>query len=438
MIQFVAITPQARRQHDFFRFSRYTPCPSTNAALFTPYEYTTKLDALFSRTCLECGQISAPLDMSIISGHSDFTKIRRAHVVLGMVAAWLCAAAHSATAHPLDLGYLRVQSAEQQIDVQLDLDRNAAAIVLGIAPETLDAATVHARGAALAERTFARSPVTSGAGPCRWAGATADLHGETVTIASSTTCLDQGSRRWTFPFVAEHAVSPRFQLMVKETGAGGERLTLIDDATTDIELATLGSSSTGFSHFVWSGFEHIGVAPSQWRTERGGLQLPDGIDHILFLLALMLSGGTLLQLLAIATGFTLGHSITLALSVLDVVRPPASVIEPLIALSIALAAAEAFVNRWRTHRWKIAASFGLIHGFGFATALSHLTLTTRAKVSALFGFNLGIELGQVVVVIAVAPIVIFAHRRDSKIAIRTAAAMIFACGLYWFVRRLIT
>lgn len=350
----------------------------------------------------------------------------------------VAAATRGVDAHPLDLGYLRIESTGNRVVVELDLDRNAAAIILGVAAESLDSSTVHRQATALAERSFARAPITSAGAPCAWANPTATLQASTVTVSNTATCPTAQSRRWAFPFVTERAVSPRFQIMVKESGAGGERLTLVDEATTDIELAsdTASQASTDFPHFVWSGFEHIGVAPTQWRTDRGGFQLPDGIDHILFLLALMLGGGTLAQLLVIATGFTLGHSITLALAVLDVVRPPASLIEPLIALSIALAAAEAFVARWKAHRWKIAAGFGLIHGFGFATALSHLELTTRGKISALFGFNLGIELGQIVVVLIVAPLVLFAHRRGNTTAIRAAAAAIVVCGLYWFIRRL--
>lgn len=348
-------------------------------------------------------------------------------------------AAHVARAHPLDLGYLRVDSTATAVAVALDLDRNAAAIALGMTPESLDSTTVHSHASKLAERSFARAPITSEAGPCTWASATATLQGSTVTISTTAACPAGLSRRWAFPFVAEGAISPRFQLIVKESGLGGERLTLIDESTSEIELATspasAASSGTDFPHFVWSGFEHIGVAPNQWAAESGGLQLPDGIDHILFLLALMLGGGTLAQLLVIATGFTLGHSITLALAVLDVVRPPASVIEPIIALSIAVAAAEAFTSRWKAHRWKIAAGFGLIHGFGFATALSHLELTTRGKASALFGYNLGIELGQIVVVLVVAPLVLFAHRRGQTRAIHAVAGAILVCGVYWFIHR---
>ncbi len=368
-------------------------------------------------------------------------RVRRAAVAVGVSIAWICALAHSANAHPLDLGYLRIHATGTQVSVQLDLDRKAVAIVLRVAAESVTPQLVKDRAAEIADRTYARRAVVSASGePCGWAEATANLAGETVSISSAATCPMEGSRRWGFPFVTERTVSPRFQLMVKEVTASGERLTLIDETTGELNLAdgTGAASPTGFAQFVWSGVEHIGVAPSQWRTEQGGVQLPDGIDHILFLLALLLGGGTLLQLVGIATGFTLGHSITLALAVLDVIRPPASVIEPLIALSIALAAAEAFVSRWRAHRWKIAAGFGLIHGFGFAAALSHLELTPQGKASALFGYNLGIELGQIVIVVAIAPIVIFAHRRGKTTAIRAAAAAILLCGLYWFVTRLMS
>ena len=144
-----------------------------------------------------------------------------------------------------------------------------------------------------------------------------------------------------------------------------------------------------------------------------------------------------MQLVGIASGFTLGHSITLALAALDVVRPPASIIEPLIALSIALAAVEAFSGKLRAHRWKIATGFGFIHGFGFATALSHLDLGLRGKVTALFGFNLGVELGQIVIVLLVAPVVMLAHRnpKSGTPMIRAAASVIFVCGMYWFFKR---
>ena len=353
------------------------------------------------------------------------------------IAIAMLALTRPARAHPLDLGYLRIATAGERISVQLELDVNAAAIVLGVEPAALDAATVQIRADALAAGSYARAPITNAAGPCRWTGAAATLGGRTVSITGTAACAGLGPRRWRFPIVAEGRVSSRFQLMVKETVAGSERLTLVDKTTREIVLAATAGPTVVFTDFVWSGIEHIGVAPDQWRTDRGGWKLPDGIDHILFLLALLLGGGTILQLVGIASGFTLGHSITLALAALDIVRPLASVIEPLIALSIALAAVEAFTGRFKAHRWKIATGFGLVHGFGFATALSHLQLSTRGMVTALFGYNFGVELGQVVVVLLAAPLVILLHRRarTGQLVIRVAATMIFACGLYWFFQR---
>jgi hypothetical protein len=353
-------------------------------------------------------------------------------------------AARPARAHPLDVGYLHVGADGPEITVTLDLDVAGAARLLATPVEGLDAAAIAARGAALAAATIRGAPITSERGPCTWAGpVAARLDGKTVRISDGARCPEPGAagannaggaRRWRFPFVRDAAVSATFELLVKQTVGDGERVTLVDRYEPELVLATP-ATATGFAGFVWSGIRHIGVAPSEW-SGRDGAQLPDGIDHILFLIALLLGGGSLVQLLAIATGFTLGHSITLALAALAVVRPPATVIEPLIALSIALAAAEAFVGTRAAHRWKIASGFGLVHGFGFAAALVSLELSSGDTARALFGYNLGVELGQVAIVLAVAPLVLLAGAR-AKPALRAIAATIFVAGLYWFVERLV-
>lgn len=341
----------------------------------------------------------------------------------------------TADAHPLDLGYLTVEAAGERVDVRLELDAAAAAILLGIDAAKLDAATVERSADPLARSSYARAAITSAAGACTWEPPHATLAGRTVSISGQAHCPAPDGLRWTFPMVTDSAISPSFQLMVKETVAGSERLTLVDRDAPELELA---SSSATFGRFVWSGIEHIGVAPGQWRGADGGPQLPDGIDHILFLLALMLGGGRLLQLVGIASGFTLGHSITLALAALDVIRPPASIIEPLIALSIALAAAEAFTGKLAERRWQLATVFGLVHGFGFAAALSHFDGAGGTLV-ALFGYNLGVELGQVALVLVFAPLVILLHRRvpHGPLVLRIIASALFVCGMWWFVTRLL-
>ena len=121
------------------------------------------------------------------------------------------------------------------------------------------------------------------------------------------------------------------------------------------------------------GIAHIGATPEEWWGPEG-FHLPEGIDHILFLLALILAGGTLGQMVKTATGFTVGHSITLAAGSLGLVAFPQRVVESAIALSIAYVAAETFFIKTPRDRWKMAAAFGLIHGLGFASALGELNL----------------------------------------------------------------
>ncbi|MDB4957116.1 MAG: HupE/UreJ protein [Myxococcales bacterium] len=362
------------------------------------------------------------------------------------IAICLLGLAAPADAHPLDLGYLRIETNDRDVSITLDLDAKAAAIVLCVDPSAVDANLVRARAADLAAGTYALAPITTDRGGCAFTGASAELVGRNVKISGTASCAGPGLRHWAFPVVEQRRISPVFQLMVKETVAGSERLTLVDQGRAEISLGEAGVSEVGFMHFLWSGVEHIGAAPNQWHREGGGWKLPDGIDHIVFLLALLLAGGTLVQLVGVASGFTLGHSITLALAALDIARPPARIIEPLIALTIALAAVEAFTGAFKKQRWMIATGFGLVHGFGFATALSALDLTMRGKVTALFGYNIGVEIGQVLIVLLFAPLVMLLQTPPGvplqprklaveRVVVRAAACMIFMLGMYWFVVR---
>lgn len=341
-----------------------------------------------------------------------------------------------AAAHPLDVGYVRVEQTGNTLAIAVDIELAAAATALKIHEEELDAAGLAAHAQALADATFERAPITTDGGPCTWTGAATSLTARTVRITDTATCAGKGVRRWAFPMIKEARISPTFELLVKEVLPDTERLTLVDRYKPDLELGEASSGSYGFGEFLWSGVEHIGAAPNQWHDENGW-KLPDGMDHILFLLALILAGGTLFQLVGIASGFTVGHSITLALAALGVTRPPSSVIEPLIALSIAFVAVEAMTGLWKKHRWKIAMGFGLIHGFGFANALAGLELSTGQMVKALVGFNLGVEVGQLLLMACLVPLVFLAHKNEfaKRYVIKGLAGLIFIAGMYWFVER---
>jgi hypothetical protein len=344
--------------------------------------------------------------------------------------------ARPAAAHPLDLGYLRLTAEGDAVTAALDLHVNAAAHLLGAAPATLtlDAGALAARADALADATLRGAPIITPAGPCRWTAASAARHDTTASLTVRAVCpAAVRALAWALPFVRDARVSPTFQVLVKARLAGDDRVAIADRTRPQLELAA--APALGLTAFVWTGVEHIGATPGQWHGA-AGWKLPDGLDHILFVVALMLAGGTLARTLGVVSGFTLGHSITLALSVLHVVRPPAGLIEPLIALTIAFVAARAFAGR-DGHRWRVAACFGLIHGFGFATALHQLELPTGELVPALLGYNLGVELGQVAIVLAAAPLILTLqrHRRLQPI-VRGLAAVICTAGVYWFFQRL--
>ncbi|HYN21776.1 MAG TPA: HupE/UreJ family protein, partial [Thermoanaerobaculia bacterium] len=213
-----------------------------------------------------------------------------------------------------------------------------------------------------------------------------------------------------------------------------------------------------------------------------------GYDHLIFLLALLLMGGTFLSLAKVVSGFTVGHSLTLALASLGLVRPEIASIEALIGLSIVLVAAE---NVWllgprsyhfplmltallgllavgaalglglvsslsflglglflgcyypllrrnpnaESARWAVALLFGLIHGFGFASVLRAAELPAERLAGVLLSFNLGVEAGQLVLVAMAWPLLRFALARWGTLVVEVGSAVTLGFGIYWFVAR---
>jgi hydrogenase/urease accessory protein HupE len=175
--------------------------------------------------------------------------------------------------------------------------------------------------------------------------------------------------------------------------------------------------------FVPAGVHHILIGP----------------DHLLFLIGLLLLGGTARQLFLVVTSFTLAHSITLSLAALNIVSPPARIIEPAIALSIVYVGADNLLAQGgRDVRAWIAFAFGFIHGFGFANVLREMDLPRRALGWSLFSFNVGVEIGQLAVVVGVAFLLAMLRSRSELAGRRVAFAgslVVMAAGAFWFVQR---
>ena len=175
--------------------------------------------------------------------------------------------------------------------------------------------------------------------------------------------------------------------------------------------------------------------------------LPGGLDHILFVIALCLASVRLSALVWQISAFTVAHTATLGLAAAGVFAPPASVVEPLIAATIALVAVENMVfsdmSRWRPI---VVFGFGLVHGLGFAGFFGELGLPPGQFWSALLGFNLGVEVGQLSVVAATAALLALASsyfgagdiggsRRYRRFIVLPASAAIGVTGIWWAVQR---
>jgi hypothetical protein len=200
----------------------------------------------------------------------------------------------------------------------------------------------------------------------------------------------------------------------------------------------------------------VEAQPSAWAgagrfLRLGAEHIFQGSDHIAFLIGVLLLGGSFRQLVGIVTAFTVAHSVTLALATLGWVVPPPRLIEPLIALSIVAVGVENLLclraplsaERVRAairHRWRLTFGFGLVHGFGFAGALRALELPRALLAPSLLTFNLGVELGQLVIVALVWPLLRWLRgvRGTWPGGIRWASAGVAALGVYWLLERVMS
>lgn len=199
----------------------------------------------------------------------------------------------------------------------------------------------------------------------------------------------------------------------------------------DMDVMIGGAPSSGFVSLLRGGIEHIVMGP----------------DHLAFLLALVL-GGTLVArkersftllgpLLAMLTAFTVGHSVSLAVATLTGFAPSARFVEPAVALSVAYVGVENLFARAVRHRWVLTLPFGVVHGFAFAGGLIPLGLPRARLPAALLAFNLGVEVGQLLVLALILPPLVFLRSRAWYAqAARALSSTIAVAGIVWFVQRI--
>jgi hydrogenase/urease accessory protein HupE len=190
-----------------------------------------------------------------------------------------------------------------------------------------------------------------------------------------------------------------------------------------VNLRTASNDNNSILRFVVMGIEHILT----------------GYDHLAFLLALLLAGGSLRSNAKIITSFTAAHSLTLALATFGFVNIPPTIVEPVIAASVVFVGVENLIRRRLAARWLVTFGFGLVHGLGFASTLRDLgigALGARAAMP-LLSFNLGVELAQIAIAALVLPLVWRLEQRPAFTLkhVPALSLLITFAGVYWFLSR---
>lgn len=355
-----------------------------------------------------------------------------AAIALGLLLAPTPAEAHVRST----TGFSEISQHAGQVHYELSLEYDLLAATLGLGQDALDAADDGERAAVL---TASEKRIGSYVGDnlrllldgVRCEATVEDTGVEerdgtpyaVVTTAYSCPGPDSGSYTLSYGVFsdAESVVDDHTNIVDYDVdGASGQFV--FDNGHRQLSIGQSGvlSSST---RFLTMGIEHIA----------------HGADHLLFLVALLLGARGLRNVMALAAAFTVAHSVTLGLAAFGWVAMPAQIVEPLIALSIAYVAADNLVGGGNRYRIPLTFGFGLLHGLGFASALTFDADFSWQMLLSLLTFNLGIEVGQAVVILALFPALTWMRRRFawSPLAHAAATSVIAILGLTWFFTRLV-
>lgn len=297
---------------------------------------------------------------------------------------------------------------------------------------------LRAQHRAIASYALGRLKISANDAPCEIHAGTQvvdDLSDGTYTVLPIDVKCERNIAPWTLDYVLLFDIDPTHRGLVTLHGPGKPQTFALSPAHSQAVFSV--------------------ASPNLWRqfvemVREGVWHIWMGYDHILFLLALLLPAGLrarrenapkvgwrplLRDVLVLVTAFTVAHSITLSLASLRVVSLPPRLIETAIALSIVVAGLRL---KYATSpaAW-IAFGFGLVHGFGFANVLADMQLPRDSLALSLFGFNLGVEIGQCAIVLAVLPVIRLAQRRQfyRRAFIPVAAVIIATIGAVWSIER---
>ena len=333
----------------------------------------------------------------------------------------------AAFAHPVPFSYLDLHLERGAIEGTLVAHIFDVAHDLNVDPpeRLLDAGVVSARAASIVELLSPRLMISADGQPLRAEWSQPEIVAERQSIrlhlryALARAPGTVGVAAVMFPYDSNH------QTFLNVYDGAALTQAILDSRRISFEYfaGTRQGAWAVVKRFIPSGVHHILIGP----------------DHLLFLVGLLLLGGTIRQLTLVVTAFTVAHSITLSLAALNIITPPARIIEPAIALSIVYVGADNLLVRGgRDVRAWIAFAFGFIHGFGFANVLREMDLPSRALGWSLFSFNFGVEIRQLIVVLVVASALALLRARSAAAGRQLAFAgslAVIAAGTFWFIQR---
>jgi hydrogenase/urease accessory protein HupE len=259
-----------------------------------------------------------------------------------------------------------------------------------------------------------------------------NVPGVTVTLRGA---MPPGAKTFTWQYgltFASYALVIKTEESSHEPRATSHEQTIWlegDEKSPQVEMARVEPPSSRWSvarTYFTLGFTHI---------------LPGGADHILFVLGIFLLSRRLKPILLQVSAFTIAHSITLGLTMYGIIALPSSIVEPMIALSIVYVAVENIVTA-DLKPWRLALvfGFGLLHGMGFAGVLSELALPSTEFLTGLTAFNVGVEAGQLgVILCAFLSVGSWARKREAyrRFVVLPGSAAIASMGLFWTMQRLV-
>lgn len=221
--------------------------------------------------------------------------------------------------------------------------------------------------------------------------------------------------------------NPDFKTLFRFSGHDVDFSRVLTRESASVEVPVVGNPDSQFLHLVAEGVWHI----------------LKGFDHLLFLAALLIpivftSRSVVRELTIVVSAFTLAHSLTLGLAATRQVVLPESLVESLIALSVVVGAVLGLLPIFEGRRWLLAFGFGLLHGFGFANVLGDLIEPVASLTATLISFNIGVELGQLLVVLAVLPLLMWikSYPMFSRNFLVVSMIAIGACGSFWLLDRM--